>query len=59
MSAKKFKLLRRMAREEMAGAPPVDYVAAPRCRTTMINSPDSVRGFCLQLKKAFKRAPGR
>lgn len=59
MSAKKFKLLRRMAHEEMVGDPPVDYVAAPRCRTSMVNSPNSVRGFYLQLKKAFKRMPTR
>ncbi|HOW46089.1 MAG TPA: hypothetical protein P5305_01375 [Rubrivivax sp.] len=54
MNAKKAKQMRRMAREEMVGDPQVDYVAGPRRRTTMVNSPNSVRGMYLQLKKAYK-----
>lgn len=56
MNGKKAKRLRQMAREEMIEDPEVDYVAGARSRTTMVNSPNSVRGMYLQLKKSFERA---
>ena len=41
MRAKKAKLLRRMAREEMAEDPDREIVASPKSRTTAFNSPNS------------------
>lgn len=54
MSGKQMKRLRRMAREEMLEDPAIEYVAAPKSRSTMINSPNSVRGMYLALKKAHR-----
>jgi len=45
-----------MAREEMIEDPAVEYVAGPRNRSTMVNSPNSVRGMNLALKKAYKKS---
>lgn len=56
MRAKKAKLLRRMAREEMIEDPDREIVASPKSRTTAFNSPNSKRGFTIQLKKAYKAA---
>lgn len=56
MNGKKAKLMRRMAREEMAEDPERDYVAGPKSRTTMVNSPNSVRAMNLKLKKAYEAA---
>lgn len=53
MNGKKARALRRMAREEMVEDPERDYVAGPKSRTTMVNSPNSVRGMNLALKKAY------
>ena len=53
MSGKQMKRLRRMAREEMLEDPAVEYVAGPKSRRTMVNSPNSVRGMYLALKKAY------
>ena len=50
------KRLRKLARHEMVGDPDRDLVAAPRCSTTARNSPNSVRGMYLALKKAYRRA---
>ena len=55
MSGKIAKRLRKLAKAEMQGDPERDLVAAPRSRTTAFNSPNSVRGMYLQLKKAYKR----
>lgn len=55
MNGKKAKILRRMAKFEMAGDPDRDLVAAPKSRTTAFNSPNSVRGMHLQLKKVYAR----
>lgn len=56
MNQKKAKVLRRLAKAEMQGDPGRDLVAGPKSRTTAVNSPNSVRGMNLALKKAFKRA---
>lgn len=50
------KALRRLAREELAGAPArEELVAHPRTDTTGINSPDTQRAMQREIKKAWKR----
>jgi hypothetical protein len=44
-----------MARDEMQGDPERDWVASSKSRFTAVNSPNSVRGMHLQLKKAWKK----
>lgn len=56
MNGRKAKLLRRMAREEMVGDPDVEYFAAPKSNTSMVVSPNSVRGMHKALKKAYKKS---
>lgn len=50
------KRLRKLARQEMAGDPARDIVASAHTNTTAVNSPNSVRGMYLALKKAYVRA---
>lgn len=45
-----------MARAEMTEDPDRDLVASPHSDTTGVNSPNSVRGMYLALKKAYLRA---
>ena len=60
MNQKKAKVLRRMAREEMAGDKGVVdrelKIARVRGADRIINEPLSVRAMNLQLKKAYKNA---
>lgn len=53
MNQKRTKALRRLARMEMLEDPERDIVASPKSRSTAMNSPNSVRGMYLQLKKAW------
>ena len=62
MNSKKSKMLRRMARDEMAtdrhmyGAKERELVVANiRGHDRVINDPMTERGFTLQLKKAYKQ----
>ncbi len=56
MRAKLAKALRRIARDESAGAPArEDLVAAPKSDTTGINSPDTLRAMERAIKRAWKR----
>lgn len=50
------KRLRKLARQEMAGDPDRDLVAAAHTNRSAVNSPNSVRGMYLALKKAYMRA---
>lgn len=50
------KRLRRLARQEMVEDPARDVVASAHTNTTAVNSPNSVRGMYLALKKAYMRA---
>ena len=56
MRGKVAKRLRKLARLEMAGDPARDLVASANCATTARNSPNTVRGMHLALKKAYTRA---
>ena len=55
MNGKRAKLLRRLARMEMAEDPEREIVASPKSDTTAFNSPNSKRAMHLQLKKAYMR----
>ncbi len=56
MNSKKAKQLRRAARQEMLEDPERELVARPKCEYGAINSPNSVRGFYLALKKSYGAA---
>lgn len=63
MSGKKHKLIRRAAREELAGQPVpqrdlvVGVVNGNKSMRTAFNDPFSLRGFTRGLKKAMRKTP--
>lgn len=56
MNAKKLKVLRRMAREEMVNEPRHEFVASANSRTTAVVAPNTLRAMNKALKKALKKA---
>jgi len=55
MNAKKAKVLRRHAREQTVGQPDRQLVVTKTNKTTVINHPQSTRGFYRHLKKGYKQ----